>query len=120
MLRMGADVAVADEELGEGVEVLGDGFEYFVEVGDVEGLVKIVPVDGAGRNFIFDDIPVFWAAAGEGASLYHEGPGVVEDALFAAEGVTDEFMWWKLVVEGVGNLQAQADEMVRGDDKNRH
>ena len=92
VLGMSADITVTNEELGECIEILGDGFEDLVEFEGFERLVKVVPVDRVCRDLIFDDIPVFRASTGEGAGLDHEGAGVVEDTFLTAEGMADEFM----------------------------
>ena len=56
----------------------------------VDGLVEVVPMDGGSGDLVFDDVPVFGAAAGEGACADDECTGIVQHSFLPPKAMPGE------------------------------
>ena len=83
-------------------------------------MIEIVPIHLGNGDLVFDQVTVFGAAAREGAGADDEGAGVAECTFFPAQAIADEFFRRKLVVDGIGDTQAKADQIVRREGDDRH
>ena len=79
----------------------------------VDGLVEVVPMDGAGGDFVFDDVPVFGCAAGEGACADDERTGIARHSFLAPKAMQGEVFRWELIVDGIGDTQTETGKAVR-------
>src|ERR1700744_4549492 len=117
--RIGTYISVTDEELGRLIEPGGNGDEYPVKMGGIEGLVEVVPVYLGSRHLVFDDKAIFGTSAGEGAGADQEGGCVVEHTLVPAKAMTDEFIWRQRIVNGIGDTKTEPGQLVgrKGNDR---
>ncbi len=91
-----------------------------MKIGRVDGLVEVVPMDGVGGDFVFDDIPVFGAAAGEGACADDECAGIVQHSFLATKAMPGEVFRRELKVDGIGDTQTETGKAVRRECNDRH
>ena len=111
--RVGTYIGITDKKLGRLIEPGRDSHVHPVEMGGVDGLVEVVPIDLGSRHLIFDDIAVFGAAPGERARADDQRPGIVAYAFFTAQTMTGELVRRQLVIGGIGGTQTETTKTVR-------
>jgi hypothetical protein len=113
MARVGADITVTYEELMRLIEPAGNGGKDAVEMSRVDGLVEVVPVDGACGDLIFYDIPVLRGTTGESARPHNERTGVAQQCFLPAKAMPGEVFRWELVMDGIGDTQTETEKTLR-------
>lgn len=117
--RVGADITIADEEPRGLVEPCGNGAKDAMKMSWVDGLVKVIPMDGGGSDLVFNDVPVLGRTAREGACPDHERTGIARHSFLSPKTVQYEVFRWQLVVDGIGDTQTETGEAVRRESNDR-
>jgi hypothetical protein len=118
--RVGADMAIAHEEFRSLVEPCSNGGKDAMKTSRIDGLVEVVPVDGAGGDLVFYDIAVFGATAGEGACTDDECTGIAQHCFLPPKAMPGKVFRWELIVDGIGDTQTKTEKTFRRESNDGH